>query len=162
MTDEKQKPLLRTYRVGLVIPQCGINAAQVADVRARLRSIAHVLPADGNVLLLIPGYDARNPKAGIQEDVLEMARASKVTLEWFGVRAKDGKSAARICAALDHCDEVWCCTDENHTHNGRTRASAVLRLGGQRGLLGPRYKHIPTWVTAAPPPERPAQVRPLW
>ena len=173
----KAPPILRDYRVGLVVPRCGINAAQVTEITRRLRDITKLLPENGVLHVKVPGYAAAEWPEGAQTEVMNLGRLFRVDLEVVEVPPRAG--APWICDYMEGrvfvagmprflADEVWCCPEITHRGRSMARANQVNRLG-QSGAKPARYKVIPPWVEAPAPPEKAAKKankqrleRPLW
>lgn len=144
------EPLVRSYTVALVVPQCGINANQVAEITARLRKCAALLPKGGEVTLVVPGFRRDDPEYGIQMEVRNLGRIMKVHQVFVGMDPRDGGTAVTVRHYVEHkfeCDEVWCCPELSHTRSSRARVNQVYQLG-QQGARAARYKRIPPWVEA--------------
>lgn len=151
--QKPEEPLVRDYRVGLVVPRCGINASQVAAITLRLRQAAALLPGDGALTLRVPAYEDAAADGAIQAEVLNLGRLHKVH---FVVDRP--APAPQIVVALRDCDEVWCCPEITHTGRSKARANAVYQLAQQTEWAA-RYKRIPPWVEV-PAPQRAEKVKP--
>jgi hypothetical protein len=140
----KPEPLLTDYRVCLVVPQSGLNAAQLAEVTARVKQVVSLLPEGGRVLMVVPTYDSEQPELGVQPEVRDLERlGARVVLEGYDPRR--GGAAGTICHGAEsrhRCDEVWCCPEST---NRRARANQVYAIG-RYGPHASKYKMIPPWV----------------
>lgn len=136
----RPEPIVREYCVGLVVPRCGINAAQVSAITQRLRQAAELLPDDGALTLRVPAYEDAAADGAIQAEVRNLGRLHKVRLV-----VDRPAPAAQLLVALRDCDEVWCCPEITHTGRSRARVNAVYQLAQQTARAA-RYKRIPPWV----------------
>lgn len=136
------------YRVGLVLSQAGMNGAQWADVKERLKFIAKVAgTGNGGIEVTVPGLHHKGP-AG--------ARDAEALLEPFqrmghvaAVVAEDVRSAAECVRLFVDHDEVWCVPAPGQTILTRARAWQVFTLGQQQHHGQRRkYKIIPPWTEA--------------
>lgn len=166
----KPEPLIRDYRVGLVIPSAGINERQLAVVSDRLSSIAHLLPEDGRIEVYVPGFDLADAEATVARNICNMLeRKAKLWVAYIPAR---GDHRAGVAHAIvhelvkeKHCDEVWCCPAEGQTAGSTARVAQVWKLA-QEGRMGVRpavFKQIPPWVeppTAAT--QQPKKGRKSW
>jgi hypothetical protein len=143
-------PLLRDYRVGIVIPKAGINVAQLAEIGKRLDFIAKTLPADGVVYVYVPGFDLADAEASVVRDLCNMLERKPKVQETYLPEAGDHKAgvATAIVYGLlgdKRCDEIWCCPAEGQTAHSSARVAQVWRLG-QMSRFPTRFKQIPPWV----------------
>lgn len=146
-------PLVDTYSVGLVVPRTGANGAQIAEVVRRLRFAAGVLPEGGTVAVVVPVTQACREGEGLQSEVLNLGRLSKVAVSTLDVAGRQGGAAAEVVRLLTECDEVWCLPDQTHTGHSRALPHAVYALA-QSGPRAARYKKIPPWVEPEPAPPK--------
>jgi len=144
------QPLLRDYRVGIVVPQAGINTAQLASIDSRLTAIAKLLPADGHIEVWVPGFNLADAEESVARELCNLLeRKPKV---WAGYIPTVGDHKAGVAKHIVYqlgearrCDEIWCCPAPGQTAHSNARVAQVWRLG-QAGRHPARYKQIPPWV----------------
>lgn len=90
----KPDPLLKGYSVCLVVPQIGLNAAQLAEVTARVKQIVPLMPEGERPLLIVPTYDAEFPERGLQPQVRNLERFG-ARVACIGVDPRAGRGGAR-------------------------------------------------------------------
>lgn len=147
-------PLLRDYRVGIVIPKAGINVAQLSEISRRLDAISKVLPADGALYVYVPGFNLADAEGSVVRNLCNVLERKGKVQQTYLPMAGDHKAgvAHAIVYELEQakrCDEIWCCPAEGQNANSIARVAQVWRLG-QYGLRPTRYKQIPPWVDPAP------------
>lgn len=154
-------PLLRDYRVGIVVSAQGPNAAQITALAERLAQITKVLPEDGQIHVYIPGFGLADPEQSVSRPLRNMLeRKGKVRLIYIGTRSREGGVAQNIVSDLiqvKRCDEIWCCPSDGQVQQSTARVAQVYRIGAA-SAYHQRYKLIPPWVEA-PAPQQATQAK---
>lgn len=150
-------PLVRDYRVGIVIPKAGINERQLAEIGRRLDAVAKLLPADGIIHVYVPGFNLADAEASVVRALCNVLERKGKVRQTYLPMAGDHKAgvAHAIVEALGgrlNCDEIWCCPAEGQHARSVARVAQVWKLV-QASERAARYKQIPPWVEPPAPPE---------
>lgn len=160
-------PMLRDYRVGIVIPSAGINTAQLATIGKRLDEIAKLLPTDGHIEVYVPGFNLADAEISVVRDLRNLLeRKGKVRITYIPTRGDHKAGVAEhiiweLGPRSKRCDEIWCCPALGQTANSSARVAQVWRLG-QASPTHQRYKTIPPWVENPAVSNQPKKGKKSW
>lgn len=137
---------LTNYRIGLVLSQAGMNAAQLVEVKSRLKFIAKLGGADSDgIKITVPSlYGGRASGTQVVEGLVEsLSRIDYVRVEVV----QDVRNVIDCLNLLRDADEVWCLPSTRQSRYTKARAWCIYDEA-QRFRPGEahRYKVIPPWV----------------
>jgi hypothetical protein len=136
---------LSNYRVALVISKAGLNAAQLIEVKSRLKFIAKMGGAEPDgITLTLPAFKHKGPDGAAiaRRLVTELARLDYVRIE---VR-EHVLSVNEIMRDFHNShDEVWCISADRQSKLTKSRAWFVYDEGKKTSRAA-QYKLIPPWV----------------
>jgi len=140
---------LKTYHVGLVVNRVGLNDAQVAEIKARLKFIAHALQSERPVKVTVLGF---SEKPTHEELPISVSNLIKYAAGIGSVEVMPlSKSLKGMFFHLRDHDEVWCCTGvRQDLMTSKTRAMRIYQLG--QTACDPKFKLIPSWIGAQETP----------
>lgn len=140
------------YRVGIVVPNCGLSDNQVADLGARLKFIRQYIGPEGSLVILAPAINLREPMELPSQitGVLQYRTQCEVR-ELPALKGSAGLSAgAFLVDQLKSCDEVWCCTAPGQGALSKSRPADVYRRAQALPMReATRFKPVPAWVMQA-------------
>lgn len=135
------------YRVGLVIGQAGLNAAQVRDIKDRLKFLAKLGAGDpGAIKVTVPVTRHAGPASAADMEAL-VAPLSEISYIAITIVENVWRAEAMFQLFHDH-DEVWCCPSNRQTLSTHARAFTLYKMGAEstdRETVH-KYKLIPPWV----------------
>jgi hypothetical protein len=134
-----QPPL---YLIGTVFGEAGLNAAQLAEVKSRLKYIVKSgLPMEIRITV---------PRPHRHRTSIELAAAIKAFTDALPGALGQSVSVADVQQTLDclklfaEYDEVWCLPSDRQSQSTKSRAWVLYAAAKSHNLRA--YKLIPPWI----------------
>lgn len=139
---------IKTYRIGLVVGNLGLNGNQLRVIRDNLKFISKSLEAYGQVLVIVPAMTRKDLERGVSAEFRKLSGIEKVEVTQTTGSCTLKGAVSWLYAELKDCDEVWCCLGEKQ--DARLVKTVVNQLyllaqqiGGEQARV---FKKIPAWV----------------